>query len=175
MKLIDIILLAPLAWGAFKGLSRGFLMQIVSVIAIILGLIIGFKLMDAGIDLLNGLIDINKSYLPFISFVLIFILVLVGVHALGKTMKSILNITLLGTADHIAGAVFGFLKWGLCLSIVIWLSHDAGLSLSDKHTEGSLVYPLMLDFGPKILDVSSSIIPFSSDIISSVSQKCSIN
>lgn len=150
-------------------------MQLISILAIILGLILGFKLMDVGINFIDEFIDVDRSYLPLISFTLIFILVLVGVYALGKTLKSIINITLLGTGDHIAGAVFGFLKWGLCLSVIIWITHDAGITLPKQHTEGSLLYPIMLSFGPKVLAISSAIIPFTSDVITSVSDKLSFH
>ena len=115
MKLLDIIILVPLLWGAYKGFTKGFVMEIVSLLAFVVAILVAFKTLHLGIELIRPYIS-AESFLPLISFVIIFIGVVLLINLAGKLIKKFLDITLLGKVDDIAGAVLGAFKWAFGLS-----------------------------------------------------------
>lgn len=76
MSKVDIALGLVLALGAFLGYRRGFLMELFFLVAIVLGIFLGFKLMSMGMEFLQREFNADKKFLPYISFSIIFILVL---------------------------------------------------------------------------------------------------
>ncbi len=168
MALIDFIILIPLLWGAYQGFRKGLVMELVTILAFILGITIGFMFMDWGIDLLKPHIS-DESIVPYISFLLIFGLVLFGVISLGKVVKRIVKVTMMGFADRAGGVIFGLLKWAFALSILLWLSEKAGVQIPDNMTEGSLIYPKLLSYGPFIIDTVASIFPLDTELATSIS------
>lgn len=168
MATIDILILIPLLFGAYKGFKKGLLMELVSLIALCLATILSFKLLEQGVELLAPYLGKNESILPYISFVLIFVLVMFLVTYMGKAIKKFMDITLVGKLDDLAGALLGALKWAFGFSILVWLTESAGLGLPQDYTQESLFYPIMVSYGPKVMDVLSMILPFAKDTVQSI-------
>ena len=121
MNILDIVIIIPLVFGAFKGFRKGLLMELVSLLSLLLAVVSSFYFMQQGVVLLSPYLGDDNSLLPVFSFVIIFIVVLMGVFYLGKILKKILDVTLLGSIDDVAGAILGLLKWGLVFSLFLWL------------------------------------------------------
>ena len=68
MSKADIFLLVLIALGAYSGYKEGFLMELFSLLAIVLGVFGGFKLMGEGMILLQDQFNADKTVLPYISF-----------------------------------------------------------------------------------------------------------
>ena len=111
MSILDIVLLIILALGAFSGFRKGFVMEIVSILAFILAIIGSFKLLQEGMTFMQEQFDVSGKLLPYLTFIIIFILIILVVNLLGKALKKILDMTLLGSFDNLAGAVIGLFKW----------------------------------------------------------------
>ena len=75
MNWIDIIVLIPLCWYAYKGLKNGFLMEVVSLAALFLGLFVSYKFSDLIALWLTG-----TTLAKQISFSVCFILTIVLVN-----------------------------------------------------------------------------------------------
>ena len=159
MSTLDIILFIILAFGAFRGYRKGFLMEVVSILALVLGVLGAFKLMEQGMIFLDEKFDINGTLLPYLSFFLIFILILIGVFLLGKSVKTVLNMTLLGSVDNLIGAVVGMLKWAFGISILIWISGSVDLYLPGETTSESYLYPFVAALAPRVIDFFTMIFP----------------
>lgn len=168
MNTLDLILLAPLAYGAYNGFKKGFILEIISIVSFILAVIGSFALLQWGIDLLNQYFDINSQLLPYVAFILIFIGIVIVVNLIGKLFKKIIDFTLLGPVDKMAGAIVSLLKWAFGLSIMIWLTDSFGITLIDPWTEGSAIYPYLLTFAPIVVDAFSSLLPFAQDLFESI-------
>ena len=169
METLDIIILLPLAWGTYKGFTKGFVMELVSLLAFILGIIIAFKFMHLGIDLIRPYLD-SDSLLPVASFILIFAAVVIGINFIGKILKKFLDYTLLGNLDDIAGAIVGFLKWSFGLSVILWLMNRAEVGVPDSYTEGSIIFPYLVKYGPYLIDAFSNVVPFGKGIVDSINE-----
>ncbi|MEM7107232.1 MAG: CvpA family protein [Bacteroidota bacterium] len=170
MSIFDIVLISLLAFAAFKGYRRGFLLEAVAILAFVLAVIGGFRLMHWGMSVLSEHFTLTAELLPYISFLLIFISVVIAVNLLGNFLKRILDMTLLGSIDNIAGALLAVLKWAFGISILLWLSHSFGVSFQGSWTEGSLLFPYFLTLSPRLVDLVSEVLPFARDLFDSIQE-----
>ncbi|HAC25490.1 MAG TPA: hypothetical protein DCE81_11285, partial [Cytophagales bacterium] len=80
----DIALLIILALGAFFGYRKGFLMELFYLLALLLGVWLGFKLMAVAMEYLAREFNADRVYLPHIAFFTVFLLVVIVVVVLGR-------------------------------------------------------------------------------------------
>lgn len=164
MTKADIILLIIAAIGAWKGYRAGFLMEIVSLGGIVLGIFLGFKLMGEGMLFLEEKFNIDRSTLPYISFIAIFIIVVLLVKLLGNMVKSSMDKTFLGAVDQAFGAGLGAFKTLFLLSVILWILDSLRLSPQNEWIDGSWLYPLTANLAPVTADWLGQFIPFFSEI-----------
>lgn len=112
MAILDVILLAPLLFGAYKGFSKGLITELASLLALILGSLIATKFMHVVEQWLAPYVG-PADWLPLLAFIVLFIAVVIGVYTIGKVIKKIVSTILLGPLDKVGGAVFGITKWAL--------------------------------------------------------------
>ena len=115
MNWIDIIVLIPLCWYAFRGFKNGFLMEIVSLAALFLGLFISYKFSDLISLWLTG-----TTLAKPISFSLCFVLTIVLVNLLGRILKRALKPVLSEFLDKGLGVLFGILKVVLVAGVLFY-------------------------------------------------------
>ena len=168
MSTLDIILLALILFGAYNGFRKGFILEVLSVVAFILAIIGGFKLLHWGMDVLDDHFSINGHLLPYISFIIIFVGIIVLVNLLGKTLKKIVEMALLGPVDKIAGAIVSAIKWAFGLSIIIWLTDSFGVSFFNNWAEDSVIYSYLLPVAPVVVESISALLPFAQDLFESI-------
>ena len=135
-------------------------MGLISLVAIVLGIFGGFKLMGEGMLFLQREFNADKSVLPYLSFLLIFILIVVLVNILGRIIKASINQTFLGTMDEAMGAIIGVCKWLFMLSVILWIFDSLEYSLNEDWTEGSLLYPYTVIFATELAGWVSEVLPF---------------
>ncbi|MCG8387676.1 MAG: CvpA family protein [Cytophagales bacterium] len=164
MNLLDIVLAVILLFAAYKGFQRGFLLEVIAVAAFVLAVLGGFKLLHWGMELLGQYFNLHGEILPYVSFVLIFIAIVLIVNVIGRFLKKIVDMTLLGPVDSIAGAVISMIKWAFGISIILWLSNSFGLVFPGSWVDQSILYPYLLTFAPQVVDVFSSVLPFTDDL-----------
>jgi membrane protein required for colicin V production len=164
LSYIDIALILLMVAGAFSGYKEGFLMELVSLAAIFLGILGGFKLMGSAMVLLDQKFNIDEAVLPYIAFGVVFVLVVVLVTFLGRSIKSSMAKSFLGRVDQSAGALLGFFKTAFMLSVLLWVVHSLHTNFPDKWTEGSWVYPKIASLAPTVTGWISEYIPVFKDV-----------
>ncbi len=117
MNPFDIIIIVILGYSLVRGLFRGLVKEVSSIIGVLGGFYAAFTYYTKLARLLSGLID-NAAYLNILSFLIIFCSVLIIVGLLGIIIKYLLNIAFLGWVDRIGGIVFGVVKGILIVSIL---------------------------------------------------------
>jgi membrane protein required for colicin V production len=150
--------------GIWSGYKEGFLMELISLVAIVLGVLGGFKLMGEGMLILQEKFHADKSTLPYISFVLIFIIIVVLVRLLGNMVKHSIDKSFLGTVDQSMGAALGAFKILFLLSIVIWIMDSLKITPKAEWTEGSWLYPFTAKLAPRTADWLGGFIPVFKEI-----------
>ncbi len=168
MNTLDLVILIFLLIGAYRGFKKGLFIEIVGIAAFILAIIGSFKLLHVGIDFLASQFGSFSHLFPYIAFVLLFIGILLLINLLGKAVKKMMDLTLLGSMDNFAGAIVGILKWGIAISIFLWLTDTVGFKIPETSQQGSMLYGYIAPLGPKTIEIISSIIPFMGDLIDSI-------
>lgn len=160
MNTADIVILIFLLIGAYTGFKRGMLMEVISLLAFFVALIAGIKLLDWGISLLSDYIEGYDSLLPIIAFSIIFIGIIISLNLIGKAVKKILDLTLLGSLDDVIGGLMGILKWALFISIFLWIFESFGGKVDKGTIDGSILYHPIVSFAPKLFDLFSGLFPY---------------
>lgn len=168
MSGFDLLLLVPLAVGAVKGFRRGIVMEAVSLLAFVLGIVGGLKLLGAAIPLVRHYVGEAFGMLPLVSFVLVFALLAWGVHLVGGMVRSAIHLTPLGVLDHILGGAAGLIKWVLGLSLVLYATGIAGLPIGQQLTHDSMLLPLVQQATPVALNVVGVVMPFATELLSTL-------
>ncbi|HMC99663.1 MAG TPA: CvpA family protein, partial [Ferruginibacter sp.] len=104
--LIDIIFAILLVLAVLKGYKKGLVLAVFSIIAFIIGLAAALKLSAAVAGWLKGSISISAKWLPFISFALVFLIVVLLVHWGGKLIERSFQMAMLGWVNRLGGIVF---------------------------------------------------------------------
>jgi len=164
LSTVDIALILLILIGAIGGFRQGFLMELFSFAAILLGILGGFKLMGEAMILLGNEFDINKTILPYVAFAVVFIAILIGVRLLGKLIKITIDRTFLGTVDQAAGAGLGLLKAAFLLSVCLWILNALDFELPEKWTENSWLMPRIESFAPQVALWIGHYVPFFEDV-----------
>lgn len=172
METLDIILIIPLVFGAVMGFRKGLLLEIIGILAFVLAIIGGFKLMEIGISYLQEHIEGMDHLLPFISFLVIFLAIILLVNMLGKLLKKAVDLTLLGGLDKFAGAIVGIAKWAIGLSIILWLTSNFGVELPGQDQE-LVLYPYLVKLGPNIIEALNVVLPFAEEMMDSIKEMVS--
>jgi len=121
MNYIDIILIIPLLWGLYKGVTKGLIIEAASIIALGLAIWGGIKFTDLLTAYAQQHWGWNTKYLPVVSFAVLFLGILILVYAIAKLLERAVKAAALGLLDKVAGGLFGMLKFGLIMSILIFV------------------------------------------------------
>ena len=167
MSKIDIILLIIFLLGAYSGYRDGFLMSLFSILAIVLGILGGFKLMGIAMIYLQDHFHADKDTLPYISFFVVFIIIVVVVTLIGRVLKSSIDKTFLGTMDKSMGAVLGIFKSAFVISVLIWITDSLRISLPEAWIDDSWLFPFTAKIAPTLSSWVGSFIPFFKEIFHS--------
>lgn len=166
MTPLDLLLLLPLAVGVFKGYRHGLVLEVVSLLAFVLGVVGGLSLLSAAIPVVRGYVGELFGLLPLVAFLLVLVLIMWGVHLLGSLVKKAVHLTPLGVLDNLLGAAAGGLKWLLGLSLLLHGTALAGLPLlAPSLTAGSVVLPWVVRATPLALQLTAYALPFAHDLL----------
>jgi membrane protein required for colicin V production len=153
MNYIDIILIILLIFAAISGYRKGFIVEIASLAALVLGIWGAFEFSDITTEFLIDNFDLHTKYLNVISFFVTFIVIVILVHIIGNVVNKMVEAVMLGFINRLAGLVFGILKSALILSIllVIFDRIDSDVNIISKKTkEDSRLYSPIRNFAPGI-------------------------
>ncbi len=114
MNGLDWALSALLAFAAVRGFSRGFVVELASLLGIIIGIWVASRY-NARVATWAGL-DPAHEIIPFL---ITFIIVLVLVHLLAKVITKAMDMAMLGLPNKVAGTVFGLLRSAFVLSVLL--------------------------------------------------------
>lgn len=167
MSIVDIILCVLLIVGAFGGYRKGFLATLFSLLAIVLGVLAGFKLMGSAMLMLAEHYKINEKVLPYVAFTVVFFAVLIIVSLLGKFLSRSLDQTVLGSADQILGGALGLLKTAFMLSVIMWITGSLEIDFPEHWAEDSWLYPMVAKFAPEVTSWIGEIFPSVGDLFGS--------
>lgn len=152
MNFIDLFIVAILVWFGYKGFRKGLVFELVSIIALALGVYGGLKFSDSTAEYLTKYVD--SEYLKVASFTVTFLIILLLVFVAGKVIEKIINLVALKLVNKLLGAFFGVLKMALILGVLITIveSYDSKIGFLPKDVKKeSMLYNPLLNSANQIL------------------------
>lgn len=156
--LIDIIFFILLIIAIIKGISKGFVVAVFSFFAIIIGVAAAMKLSSIVAGKLQHAININQHWLPFISFLIVLIIVIFLVRWMALIIQKALNMAMLGWANKLGGIVLFALLYLSIYSIILFYLTKMDI-IKQETIAASFTYHFIEPFGPKVVDIIGAVIP----------------
>lgn len=156
MNYLDILLLLPLLYGAYKGFSRGFVIEVATLLGLILGVYVAIKFSDYTENILRDFLDISSKYLSYIALSVTFLLVVVAIYLLGKMLTKLVDIVSLGLVNKLLGTVLGIAKSFVILCIILLIEDaldDKFQFMNKEVKENSLFYNPFLNFAQQMYNM----------------------
>ena len=153
MNSIDIVIVILLLWGAINGFIKGFVVQSLTLVALVLGVWAGATFYEPIGNYLAKAFSLSVKLMQVVSFTLIFIAVLIAMSYLSKLLTNVLGKSVLGRLNRIGGVIFGIAKMAFISSIFIVIinkfDHNQKI-LTEEVKNGSKLYSPVSKIAPAI-------------------------
>lgn len=120
MGILDIIFVIPIVWLAYKGFTKGLVIELSTLAALFIGIYASLHFSHITANFLSENFNLNQKYLGILSFIITFILVVIGLNIIGKLLEKIIDLVALSFLNKSLGGFFGVLKAAVLLSFIIY-------------------------------------------------------
>jgi membrane protein required for colicin V production len=121
MTVIDIIVLAILGISTVLGVFRGLVREVLALVAWVAGFLLANLLAPEAARLLPKAMASEEIRL-LVSYVVVFIIVLVALSVLAILASKLVKVVGLGVSDRVVGGVFGLTRGVLVVMILVLLA-----------------------------------------------------
>ncbi len=161
--LIDIIFIVLLIAAIVKGYTKGFIIAVFSLLAIIIGITAAIKLSVVTAGWLKESIHVAAKWLPVISFALVFIVAVLLVRLGAKALEKTAEFVLLGWVNKLCGIVLYMVLYMVILSVLLFYAEKLDL-LQPATIASSKTYSFIKPWAPKAINAIGSLIPLFKDM-----------
>ncbi|MBP6430561.1 MAG: CvpA family protein [Ferruginibacter sp.] len=165
---IDIVFAVILIMACIKGFQKGLIVALFSILAFIVGLAAALKLSTAVAGWLSNSVTVSAKWLPFISFALVFLAVVLLVRWGAKLIEKTFQMALLGWVNKLGGIVFFLALYTIVFSIFLFYAEKIQLIQPDV-IQASSTYSFIKPWGPKVIEGLGTVIPFFKDMFTDLS------
>ena len=160
--IIDILFFATLIFACFRGITKGFILGIFSLVGFIIGLAAALK-MSVAMSAYLQKSGITFKWLSFLSFILVFILTSLLIMLGARLIKSALKLVMLGWLDRLGGVILYAILYLVIFSVFLFFAVRVNLFKPQTITE-SFTYAYIAPWGPKVIDNFAKVLPFFKDM-----------
>jgi len=153
MNTVDLVFAILLLWSAYRGFTKGFIVQLATLAALLLGILGAVLFSDFTSDLIIKKFEVSGQYLPILSFAVTFVVIVIAVHLLAKMLNKLVDAIALGIVNRLLGVLFSLLKTAFIVSVILVLLNklDNRFKFIPNETkENSLLYKPLSNFAPMI-------------------------
>ena len=153
MSIIDIVLGALLLFGLIRGIFKGLFVEVASLVALVLGVYGAIHFSHFAAELLDSKVDWNEKTINIVAFAVTFVIIVLAISLAGKALTKLADFAALGMLNKLLGGVFGALKIGLILSILLIVFNKMNNTLpfmEKEDLEESLLYEPVKSLAPII-------------------------
>lgn len=151
MSVIDIVLGALLLFGLIRGAMKGLFVEVASLLSLVLGIYGAIHFSNFAADFLESKLDWSEQTINITAFAITFVIIVVAISLAGKAFTKLADFAALGLLNKLLGGVFGALKIGLILSILLIVfnkMNDTLPFLDDEEIEKSVLYAPVKSLAP---------------------------
>lgn len=174
MNILDILIGIPLIWAIYKGFTKGLIIEVATLLALILGIYGAIHFSDFTAEFIRNRFEYDSNYMGIMAFVITFLLIVIVLNVLGKMLNSLVEAVALGMINRLLGVVFGLLKGIIILSILVYFVNFLDQKfdfISKEKKEESLLYEPMVQISETLFDIFGSDLGDTKDRIKEEVQK----
>ena len=130
---------------------------------LITGLAAALKLSTVAAEYLKSSLNVSAKWLPFLAFIIVFIIVILLVRLGGKLIEKAFQIVLLGWLNRIGGIVLYATLYIIIFSIFLFYAEKLQLA-RPAAIQSSQTYNFLQPWGPIVMDNFGKVIPLFKDM-----------
>lgn len=166
---IDLLFAIIVVFAVIKGYQRGLIVGLFSLVAVIIGLAAALKLSATVATHLEGAINVSKEWLPFISFALVFLVVILLIRLGAKLVEGTVKIAMLGWLNRLGGILLFLVIYTLVFSVVLFYAVQMDF-LKTGTVAQSATYDFIGPLGPKVINTFASLVPWFKDMFAELQE-----
>ncbi len=157
--IIDLIFVVLIVLALIQGYRRGLIVAIFSFVSIIVGLAAAMKLSTVVAKYIGHSVKISDKWLPIISFIVVFIIVVLLVRLGARAIQKVTETVMLGWLNKLGGIILYAAIYTTVFSIVLFYARQIKI-IDPKTLQASVTYSFIQPWGPKAIDGLAAVIPF---------------
>jgi len=164
---IDIVFIILMLFAVFKGLQRGLIVAIFSVLACIIGLAAAIKLSALVAAYLQSGAHLHSKWLPILSFIIVFACVVLLVRWLANLLQKAIDFVFLEWLNKLGGVILYVALFLAVYSVILF--YGAKSNIISRHAiAASRSYAFVEPWGPYAINGVGKIIPFFRDMFTTL-------
>lgn len=166
MNFLDLIILLPIAYVAYRGFVNGFIREVLGIIGIVLAVYLTFEYMGTISGIVAPYVE-NRDRATIVTGIVMFLGIIVVVQLTGVALERFFKAVQLSIINQLFGLMFGALKTAIFISAILLLL--AGIDIPTEETRSnSASYPMVISVAPAAFDVVASLIPGTENFIDTI-------
>lgn len=161
--IIDAAFILLIIFASIKGMRKGLIVAVFSIIAFVVGLAAALKLSAVVATRLADYVNPSFKWLPLLSFVFVFIVVALLVNLGGRLLQKTFETVMPGWVNRIGGMLLFIALYTFIFSIFLFFAVQVQF-IKPTTTSSSFFYPYIQPLGPKVINSLGDIIPFFKDM-----------
>ena len=167
--LIDVSFLILMIFACIKGIRKGLIIAVFSVIGFIAGLAAALKLSSFVAIHLSSQLNSRGKWLPVISFIFVFLAVAFLVNLAGRLIEKSISLVMLGWVNRLGGMLFYVFLYSIIFSIFLFYAVQLNF-IKLSTIQASNIYPYIQPLGPWVINSIGTVIPFFKDMFNQLQQ-----
>lgn len=143
MGVLDIVLGALILFGLVRGFMKGLFVEAASLISLVAGVYGAIHFSNFAASFLENKTEWNEKTINIVAFAITFVIIILAIALAGKALTKLADFAALGIINKILGGIFGALKIGLILSVVLIIFDRINNTITfvdEEQTESSMLY-----------------------------------
>lgn len=153
MAVIDIVLAALLLFGLVRGFMKGLFVEVASLVALVGGVYGAIHFSNFAASYLESKTEWSEQTINITAFAITFVIIIVVIALAGKALTKLADFASLGILNKLLGGVFGALKIGLILSVVLIVFNKMNNTITfidEENINDSILYKPVKSLAPMI-------------------------
>lgn len=153
MSIIDIVLAALLLFGLVRGFMKGLFVEIASLVALVGGVYGAIHFSNFAASYLESKTEWSEQTINVTAFAITFVVIIVAISLAGKALTKLADFAALGILNKLLGGIFGALKIGLILSVVLIVFNKMNSTITfidEDDIKDSILYEPVKSLAPMI-------------------------
>lgn len=157
----DIIIIACFIPFLIQGLTKGFIVQVMSTISVFVGVWLSFRFSGMVCDFIQPYLEVSDKVLHVIAFTIIMAAAILGFYLIGRVLHGLVRIVMLGWLDRLLGlalsAVLGTMVIGVGIMLFNTLNTTFGF-VDEGVLDSSVAYTT-------IRDIAYAVFPYFKELL----------